>query len=287
MKKVENMPLTNVKIGLKRGRQIAQMENIKRLKFIAEGLPRILASSKGYWEAKVKLEKFPREADVLEGLAKEEAAKVLILMDIVRCPANLLGEMTGKLMRWFYDHRSRLIYANAAHWCAPSLIQLREYIEPELKSHYLEGDYNEYILPNRIDYNRENKLYVDIEQHYDGTLNWSAPFSFKMDFGWSFPPASLNQAEAMDTLGLFTERGIMAVSEIWGQVNFKDSETRQDADALTEELIKRIESERLFKNNIEKSHYDSLYEWQIPMYNLDLTKDDCLNKLQNYQMINK
>lgn len=38
----------------------------------------------------------------------EEAAKILILIDIVRCPPAQVNQHIGKLMRWFYDRRIRL-----------------------------------------------------------------------------------------------------------------------------------------------------------------------------------
>ncbi len=48
----------------------------------------ILASAESFWTAAASLMQAPREARVLEGFAEEEAAKILILMDLVRCPAK-------------------------------------------------------------------------------------------------------------------------------------------------------------------------------------------------------
>ncbi len=42
----------------------------------------------------------PREEDVLVSFADEEAAKILILMDIVRRPPAQVNQHIGKLMRW-------------------------------------------------------------------------------------------------------------------------------------------------------------------------------------------
>ncbi|OAF16927.1 hypothetical protein [Bradyrhizobium neotropicale] len=52
-----------------------------------------------------------REAKVLEGFAKEEAAKILILMDAVRCPPKLIASKLNRIVGWFYDHLARLIIA--------------------------------------------------------------------------------------------------------------------------------------------------------------------------------
>ena len=51
---------------------------------------------------------------MLEGYAKEEAAKILILVDAVRCPPKLIASKLNRIVGWFYDHLARLIYAEAA-----------------------------------------------------------------------------------------------------------------------------------------------------------------------------
>ncbi|MBN8949153.1 MAG: hypothetical protein J0H90_01240, partial [Rhizobium tropici] len=58
----------------------------------------------------------PREAEVLAGFAKEEAAKALILLDIARCPEKQVAGKLNKLLNRFYGHLDRLIYAQLAEW---------------------------------------------------------------------------------------------------------------------------------------------------------------------------
>jgi hypothetical protein len=83
-----------------------------RLTFVAEGLPVILDSARGFWNAAQQLTEAPREAEVLTGFAEEEAAKILILMDIVRCPAKPLSGRMSIMLGWFYDRLTRLIYGS-------------------------------------------------------------------------------------------------------------------------------------------------------------------------------
>jgi hypothetical protein len=89
------------------------MRQEKRLAFIAEGLPIVLLSARGFWSAAKALKNHPREAAVLEGFSLEEAAKILILVDMVRCPRKQLSARIGTMVGWFYDHLARLIYAEA------------------------------------------------------------------------------------------------------------------------------------------------------------------------------
>ena len=101
--------------GLRQAKVLCEMSFEKRLEFIAEGLPIILESAHGYWKASCRLKERPREAEVLQVHAAEEAAKILILMDAVRCPRKIISSKIGKIVQWFYDHLTRLIYAEATY----------------------------------------------------------------------------------------------------------------------------------------------------------------------------
>ena len=90
------------KIGQRQARRLCQMSLADRLTFIAEGLPLILASAQGFWSASVALAAMPREAEVLRGFAKEEAAKILVLMDLLRCPQALIDGRLRILVDRFY-----------------------------------------------------------------------------------------------------------------------------------------------------------------------------------------
>ncbi|MGY3116135.1 hypothetical protein ACVWXQ_000070 [Bradyrhizobium sp. S3.14.4] len=103
-----------LQIGQRQASRICQMSATDRLAFIAEGLPIIHASAKGFWSASLELNAMPREAEVLEGFAKEEAAKILILLDVVRCPEKRVAGKLSMLIGRFYGHLERLIYAQLA-----------------------------------------------------------------------------------------------------------------------------------------------------------------------------
>ena len=120
--------MSKLDIGLRQGKILCQMNHNERLDFLAEGLPIILDSARDFWAASQQISTtMPREADVLANHAEEEAAKILIVMDIVRCPQQLCASKIGPMVRWFYDHLARLIYANATSWKPMHVTQLREY----------------------------------------------------------------------------------------------------------------------------------------------------------------
>ncbi|MEH2513680.1 hypothetical protein V1291_005034 [Nitrobacteraceae bacterium AZCC 1564] len=266
-------------IGLHQAKRLCQLPERERLLFIAEGLPVILDSAQSFWKAAQQLSNHHREAEVLRGFAEEEAAKILILMDVVRCPPKLIASKLGKLVDWFYDHLARLIYAQAVTWKPMHLAQLREYVDRRRRGHELEGYAGEYILPNWTVYQRESRLYTDIEAYQDGSLGWNSPCATYRSSSaagltsmFDRTPHALRVAEAMQHLGLFTVQGLRATSEIWGSLEYREKENHLDGEKLAEQLLTRAKDEGLILDTAQQAHAATLYrEWQIPMYNLDLS----------------
>jgi hypothetical protein len=172
----------------------------------------------------------PREADVLANHAEEEAAKILILMDIVRCPRRLCAAKIGIMVKWFYDHLARLIYANAASWKPMQVAQLRDYVDNTRKAHYQEGGYGEYILPNWEIFGRESKLYADIEVYENGEPGWNARKSFAGSFP-SLMPRALAVAEALSALGIFSPKGFAKRPKYGARWNLRTSKALAIHDA--------------------------------------------------------
>ena len=261
-------------IGLGQAQRLCQMTQEERLAFLAEGLPIILSSAQSLWRGAVKLyDEMPREAGVLEGFAQEEAAKALILMDAVRCPRRLIGSKMGAIVNWSYDHLARLIYAEAVPWRPTCMADLREYVDRSRKAHALEGEYGEYIVQNWNLYERESRLYADIEADESGELTWSNPVDgVFMSRTRQSAPVSLQLAEAMAILGIFTLGGLKATSEIWDQVEFIDKEDRADSLRLLRELVNRLILEELPSDKATDQDVSILASfWQMPMYNLGFT----------------
>jgi hypothetical protein len=69
--------MAKLNFGLGQARILCRTPTNERLDLIAEGLPIILESARGFWTASEQLADKPREADVLEGFTEEEAAKIL------------------------------------------------------------------------------------------------------------------------------------------------------------------------------------------------------------------
>lgn len=245
------------------------MNHAERLDFIADGLPIILSSARSFWSAAEKLPDNPREALVLEGFAEEESAKALILLDLVRCPPSKVDGRIGRIVKNFYSHLARLIYARAQTWKPVSVEQLQEYIDSERQGHYLDGGMSEYIVPNWAIYSRESALYADVEQHEDGAPHWGDPTRFS-SLGMPMRPPALALVEALDAVGVFSRAGLKATSEIWGMVDFLAKEHDGNIRELTTQLAKRLDAEGLVSEAVTDEHVRRFHHhWQMPMYNLN------------------
>ncbi|MGH6818387.1 MAG: hypothetical protein ACREC1_06400 [Methylovirgula sp.] len=172
------------------------------------------------------------------------------------------------MTKWFYDHLARLIYANAVSWRPMHVTQLREYVDNERQTHYLEGYCGEYILPNSELAEREGKLYADIEAYEDGQSGWHAPTSFAHEL-FTYTPPALDLAQAFSALGIFSLKGLRAVADIWNAIEFRDTQGSTETRRLHGELVGRIISLELPTDAAEQKHVDRIYGWQMPMYNLD------------------
>ena len=96
-------------------------------------------------------------------------------------------------------------------------------------------------------------LYADIEAYESGEPIWNKPKGF--DFG--FPrlmPTVLQVAEAGSVHGIFSRKGLQAAADIWGQLDFKDTENHTDAPRLTNELLTRLINEELPSETATQDH---------------------------------
>ena len=266
--------MADIPYGNRRADILTQLSQRERLVFIAEGLPIIAASARSFWDAAQLLEQGSREQNVLEGFAVEEAAKVLILMDLVRCPSKHIARRVKGIVKTFYDHLSRMIYADAQGWRPVDVTQLQTYVDQERQGHYLEGYVGEYIIPNWRLYSRESTMYADIEVHEDGKPQWSAPrgdgCSLQMFGG---PPLPLLLTEAMAALGMFTVKGVRIVHQTWQPLDFIDIQHFDDHRRLFREMLDKLIAAKLPSDDATDDHVWQLNShWQLPMYNLQFGK---------------
>ncbi|MCF6221742.1 MAG: hypothetical protein L3J65_11570, partial [Robiginitomaculum sp.] len=274
-------------VGLRQANKLIGMKYDKRIDFIAAGLPLILEHAQKLYSDGARLSDSPSSAQILINGAKEEAAKILILMDVVRCPKKRIARDIKSLMKWFYDHLSRLIYADCVYWKPQNVPELKTYIRNHRKTHYLDGNMGEYIFPNMPLYEREAQLYVDVAVLEIEDAVWVSPLHDKFTPS-NQKPSSLILAEALSGFGLFAPKSLKIIAEIWNNVDFKGDEPigRQsdwnemqkqqigygESVALMKQLFQRIQAEKLCEVVNMQDHISSIFQhWQFPLYDFDLS----------------
>lgn len=257
--------------GNRRAMGLCNLPHEARLDLVAEGLPIIFDSAEGFRSSARLLETDgrSREAAVLNGFAIEEAAKILILMDLVRCPKRRVGKRCGPMIRTLYSHLARLIYADAQAWRPMTVTELRTYVDNARKSHGLEGYVGEYIVPNWSTYFRESTIYADIEGDEDGQLHWNRPSALASTCS-RFDPPTLELARAMRALGMFERKAISIASDVWNSVEFVADQGVEDATELTRTMLEQMLGSELVPPTATDSQAQLLlHRWQLPMYDLD------------------
>lgn len=260
-------------IGLGHLSAICRMDEKERLAFLDEGLHVILASAEGFWTAAEALGDQPREADVLDGFAREEAAKILILLDLHRCPKAHKAERIGTFVRWYYDHLARLLYAAAVGWRPVTKGELRSYIDRERRSHVVDGPVGEWIMPAGPVVERERRLYADVERFDDHNLLWNVPRSWRERLQWAHirRPDILNLAVAMRNLGFFTAEGLRIMSDVWGGQSLNDDLTRCDANDLKIRTLQAVEAAGALPAEATDEDVQTLCQiWPFPMWDFNL-----------------
>lgn len=258
-------------IGFKQAAQISNMPATARLDFIAEGLPIIFESAKSLMTAAGALKDHPREAEILEGHAVEECAKILILIDLVRCPPKRMAARIGPMMGWFYNHQARLIYAKAQSWKPVSVAQLQEYVNHHRPTYYLEGGMSEFIMPNWALFQREWTLYADVIGNEDAGPVWSSPLEPRLG-GFNIEPQAWRVIDALDAFGLLSRTGADILRQTWGTTRFEGAANWTTTQALYRAMATAAEAAGILRDRVTEAHAASLHSgWQMPMYELDFS----------------
>ena len=117
----------------------------------------------------------------------------------MRCPKNK-GEEKTRTLGFFYDHIAKGIYAEVCNWRPMDFAEVRSNVDDERLERYLDGSNGvDWIFPNSITQQRENRLYVgyvcdDTEESAQGEGYWTSPLndaSILAEFGYQTSAGSV------------------------------------------------------------------------------------------------
>lgn len=250
-------------------RDLLQLNSGDFLKEVSVGLEKIYESCEALNNSSLTLRKSEeyRGARILESVAKEEAAKFLILIDAVRCPKTQ-PKLLSRQLEKFNEHLAKGIYAKMCSWRPDKYSSLCKYIEEELEEYYLDGPEGvEWIFRNSIISNREESMYVDYVQHEEDNHTWLSPERFEdIEIGGFGDNAAVEMAKSFFLSGVSSEASLVVFAEYWRNFEFSEEAHYQEFKKANLESLKALESRGLLKDAPD-SCYSLLINWMpFPVY---------------------
>lgn len=246
----------------------------ERSDLIAEGL-RVLAEHVRALRADVlRLDRADggRGLALLQAQLEEEAAKSLILLDLVRLGWS--DQTTARRqITYFYEHLPRCIYAEMVDMRPATFGEVRTRVGWLRASHYLDGPNDvAWIFRNHLMAQREQTLYVDYVDYGEDGGKWETPVTY--DDGVFFhartPVADL--VIALDRLGITDRAGLDIVAEAWVGRSIDDDTHWQAVAPVNERVIEAAVARAGAAPDASDDDVRRVLDWGFPMGGLALSK---------------
>ena len=245
----------------------------------SEGIPLISANAARYDVAARQLHQqgIHHVSDVLRGFATEEAAKALILVDLVRCPRGV-PERAEQAKR-FRDHLAKRIYAEMSSfpriW---SFGELERAVELDCQPYYLDGPNQvDWIFRNAILEKREEALYVDFIQGLTEDTDayaWRVPPDSRarlLLFGSDEyrTPDCVQLVQDLLTVGACSAEGLTVLADLWRDLRPESGTTRKQLRERIGQTLDRLADLGLSGDDAAAAERIIRY-WQYPMWSIPM-----------------
>jgi AbiV family abortive infection protein len=223
-----------------------------------------------------------RSAAIVTCVAQEEAAKILILLDIVRMGwRNQAG--VREQMRRFYDHFARGIYAEVIGTRPADFDEVRELVNSLRASHYVDGPNSfEWIFRNDVMATREESLYVDYVATDEGP-RWVSP-QWRAEISLPVPPTVIALALALTHSGFGSIKGQELIRSAWRSVEISGSTHWLEVEQINRRLLQSVIDAGLTQHLTQDEARHIIYSWTFPLHTLDLRmKQVAINDLREMQ----
>jgi len=253
---------------------LVQLDDKKLFEEISKGLNIIFENMNTIYQHSVELAKsdFSRGYRILNYIACEEAAKYLILLDLIRCD-RLKKEFFSRQLKRFHEHLAKGIYFNYCDIKPAKFSDVFTWLEMKRKEYYLDGPINfDWIFINWIFQQREECFYVDFVK-YDDNYNWISPQRYDENPILLKPPYQPNIIKlvtSFNKIGLSNPNSLELIAYKWRPILI-------DKDFLWVKLCEiNIDTLKILKQNkliskADKSDIKNIIElWLFPLYSIDL-----------------
>ncbi len=255
--------------------ELANIPDSRLFEEVAEGIPLIVENAISLDEAAQTLhqEKQFRVSEIMHGFAEEEAAKVLILIDLIRCPK--IPKRKTETAKRFYGHVSKRIYAAAcSHFQMVSFGDLCELVKAESSPYHLDGPNSvDWVFPNSITLERERALYVDYVRditEVPGECSWINPIVSASDM-WS-PYETSNSVKlsyALSEAGANSPEGLAVIANLWRKFKPKPGTGRKELRRLIVDTVEQLGKSKAEIENQPNLSY-IVAHWPFPLWSMTI-----------------
>ncbi|MFJ4504077.1 hypothetical protein [Streptomyces sp. NPDC088864] len=246
---------------------VLNVPKAERLDLIAEGLELLAEHVSTLRDDLIHLQEAGRSrgAAVIDGLASEEAAKMLILWDVVRMGWTDIDAVRGQL-RIFYSHLARGIYARLVEGRPANLAEVRGYAESLRHSLYLDGPNDvDWIFRNRVEADREESLYVDYVTS-DGDSGWITPARLSDLKLSSWPSMVVDLALALHRFGCTSKEALEIIAREWEGVSLDDDTHWVKVEAINKSILEKLGTAGLYSDDLKQVDVRlALEQWIFPL----------------------
>ena len=257
-------------------KDLLQLSDGRLFQEVATGIRLIVEHAESLESTAVRLGTIDehRAAAIVRALAKEESAKVLILLDLVRCPRNN-QKRRGRTVAAFHDHLAKEIYADSCRWRPVDFAEMTRIVNRERRPYYLDGPNDvDWILPNHAKGQRENRMYVDYVQDITvegGEYDWISPLPDSLYREYkNATPSCLAVASALHRVGMTTPEGLAVVANLWRGFEPQPQTTRQELVGRNFDSLVRVDKARQNREVDPEDARSICHHWPFPLWTLDL-----------------
>lgn len=269
-------------MGRKAIQDLAQLQEAALFAEISRGAGLCVKNAKRISSDSLLLakEKRTRGEKILRLAAEEEASKVLILLDAIRCPRTKRSHEFGRQLRYFNEHLAKGIYAQYCGLCPASFGEVRRWVDSERKQYRLDGPNGvDWIFYNDILRRREETIYVDYAEE-DGQTWWNDPGQLEEignPFQISEPPV-LKLMNALNDAGCLATPTLTIIARTWQSVSLDDNCSWEVVRDLNLAILDAMRQQGLLKTQSEEIRIIIASNWLFPLYPLDLGKESVKSK---------
>lgn len=255
-------------------KDLAQFSDRRLFEEVSEGISQIVKNAVDLEDAASCLiqNKHHRTGEILSSFAEEEAAKVLLLIDVVRCPRDQ-SDAQGRTLGYFHSHFAKRIYSKLCSWHFAGFEDMCEAIERECQEFYLDGPNDvDWIFPNSLSIEREKEIYVDYVKDVtteEGPRFWNCPRPSGAFLGMHVLPQSIEVARALYKIGATTPDGLAVVADVWRKFVAGPQTTMTELTRAKNRMLERLSDEGLLHDE-DASVMRQLYRWPFPLWPLKI-----------------